>query len=67
MRSATENTTFMSCSIIRIDSVRGSAPISSMMRAVSVGDMPEVGSSSSKSSGVAGERDRDFQLPLLAI
>src|ERR1700732_93430 len=59
MRSATENTTFMSCSIIRIDSVRGSVPISSIIRAVSLGDMPDVGSASSTRSGFLGKRHPD--------
>ena len=57
----------MSCSIIRIAKVRGRLAISSIIRLVSAGDMPEVGSSSSRSSGLAGERDADLELALFAI
>lgn len=53
MVSASENTTFMSCSIISTASDGGRLRTRSIMRSVSAGDMPEVGSSSSSSSGSA--------------
>ena len=37
------------------------------MRSVSLGDMPDVGSSSKRRSGSLASATRDFELPLLAI
>ena len=47
--------------------VFGRVEISSIIRSVSAGDMPEVGSSSSRSTGLAGQRHADLELALLAI
>ena len=41
----------ISCSIISTDKIAGQSAISSIIRAVSAGDMPDVGSSSSSNFG----------------
>ena len=47
--------------------MRGRLAIRSIMRPVSAGDMPDVGSSSSRSVGLAGKCDPDLELALLAV